>query len=492
MKTLKINDVLHDDLKTHASNTGFILQDLVEKKLNEIVDNDESTFQSNDIQYFKNNNLFSLLLTPKDFQLLISLLKKLCINEKISNVDQLKSILDSITKMQLSYEENFKNDDVIETNDNKEILSEKENLNTENKINESFFDTGNTYIKNIIENFNFDDNPYIENNNNFELNNLNQEILKESHYTNEKKYFDEKQNYVYSKFWKVKVSKEEKEAIIKVANENDIKNKGGILEKSIYFNLYLYRNVKDVTILPENKLGVIEVIGFSKVDGSLIFRIFEKTNNINVTIQELLKFNTGKTINDMTKVLSLPNLVKLEMMECEVDQFNHKELPKSDNFSLHIDRGIFNKHYLCDLTIQDKTGKNFLIEDVNKDLLKLSNGKNINLGDLINYHCEFIDDEIIEKYILKGFNNLSFKIYFDKNDTELEKDLSKLDDFIKKLINKTGRKRNIKIHDNLYFLNKSLTGKYYHFAGYIYELNLNLKTELFGEILNETLNKDKY
>jgi hypothetical protein len=528
MKTLKISDELHENLKSYASNTGLVLQDLVEKKLDELVGTTDAKFQADDVQYFNKNKLFSLLLTPKDFQTLISLLKKLCLNERITNIDQMNSILDSITMMQLAYNEHAQKESSIasligEYKDNIDFQEDEEEANDSNDEQsiESFFSSENSHLKSLIDTIKKMDtdslykvNDELNNKKEFfdkldetknskldytELSNMIKEvqdnenkflskILSDENIKNFEEERQEKEEYASQKFIKVKVSKSFRNKMIQTANDNGVKNKGGVLERSIYFNLYLYRNVKNITEEPIDKQGVIEVIGFSKIDGHMIFRSFTSTFGPSETVSDLLKHNSGKVINPETNTISLPNIKKDDISilhSAHTNKIDYKSLPNTDLFKTHIDRAIFNKHYLCDTVLTDKDGNQTSIENVKIDVIELSNGDVIDMDDLMLYDSDSIDEEVIQKHIIESLGGTKFKInYKDIKYTNDETEIKKLDDFINDLIKEKSRKRNIKINDTVYFLQKSLVDNHYYFAGNIHDLNVKLSTNISADVSN--------
>jgi hypothetical protein len=103
-KTVKLNANLHEELKKIAEKEGFVLQDLIEEKLNEVLEEKGIYhFEPTDVQFSPTSQLFTLSLTPAQYQTLLVLLKRLCLNEKINNITQMNMILDSVKKLELVY-----------------------------------------------------------------------------------------------------------------------------------------------------------------------------------------------------------------------------------------------------------------------------------------------------------------------------------------------------------------------------------------------------
>ncbi|SRR6266403_2576030 len=103
-KTVKLSVNLHEELKKIAEKEGFVLQDLIEEKLNELLEEKGAYhFQPTDVQFSPETQLFNLSLSPSQYQTLIVLLKRLCLNEKVNNITQMNMILDSVKKLELVY-----------------------------------------------------------------------------------------------------------------------------------------------------------------------------------------------------------------------------------------------------------------------------------------------------------------------------------------------------------------------------------------------------
>lgn len=103
-KTVKLNANLHEELKKIAEKEGFVLQDLIEEKLNEVLEEKGSYhFQPTDVQFSTETQLFNVLLSPVQYQALIILLKRLCLNEKVNNITQMNMIIDAVKKMEMMY-----------------------------------------------------------------------------------------------------------------------------------------------------------------------------------------------------------------------------------------------------------------------------------------------------------------------------------------------------------------------------------------------------
>lgn len=120
-KTVKLSVNLHEELKKIAEKEGFVLQDLIEEKLNEILEEKGAYhFQPTDVQFSPETQLFNLSLSPTQYQTLIILMKRLCLNEKINNITQMNMILDSVKKLELVYK---KHEAIITESTNSDLLN---------------------------------------------------------------------------------------------------------------------------------------------------------------------------------------------------------------------------------------------------------------------------------------------------------------------------------------------------------------------------------
>lgn len=106
MKSLKITENLHKQLKEYCSENDQNLQTVVETKLKELTN---SNFNITSINSDKNSNNITLGLDEESFLNLINLLKNSIINKPIGDIDKISNILLAIKNM-----ENFYNYNVVE------------------------------------------------------------------------------------------------------------------------------------------------------------------------------------------------------------------------------------------------------------------------------------------------------------------------------------------------------------------------------------------
>jgi hypothetical protein len=104
-KTVKLNATLHEELKSIAEKDGFVLQDLIEEKLTELLEEKGIyNFDPSRVEFTDDEQLFTMKLTPSNFQALIVMIKRLCLNEKISNINQMNNLIDAVKTMESIFE----------------------------------------------------------------------------------------------------------------------------------------------------------------------------------------------------------------------------------------------------------------------------------------------------------------------------------------------------------------------------------------------------
>jgi hypothetical protein len=131
-KTVKLNATLHEELKSIAEKEGFVLQDLIEEKLTEVLEEKGVySFDPSNVEYVASEQTFNMKLSPSNFQALIIMIKRLCLNEKVSNINQMNNLMEAVKTMESVYEDN------------------KRNMNVVN----DFFSTGQTTIAQVIREF---------------------------------------------------------------------------------------------------------------------------------------------------------------------------------------------------------------------------------------------------------------------------------------------------------------------------------------------------
>jgi len=469
MKTLKINSNLHENLKSYASNNGVILQDLVETKLNEVIENNNSTFQIDDIQFFNKKQLFSILLSPNDLKTFISLLKKLCLNEKISNIEQMSNILDTIKMLENSYKNNFI--DELKNTDNDIGDTNIDVMNIFDNSSKKFNNLMSKFVSNIKdENITPNIKP-CEVKEKIDDNIDNIEGVKNNILDDE---------YLYSKFYFIKTPLDVEKEILNLAKKLNINVINSVLETSLYFNIYMYKNVKNVIICPKNKIGVIEILGFSQIDGRLIIRTFNSTVGNKETLEFLLNYKKDQYVYKDECLFSLKKMDFNMDRDLEQIPINYnltdykKDIPV--DLKIHIDRNIFNKHILCGTElIKIKTNEKFVVEYLSTDEIFFTNNTKINIADLIEYKSNYLDENYVKNMLIEHCNNKIFRVSLYNSDLD---DFNIMKNYIDKLIIEKRRNNYIKVSEKLFFIKKSIVdNKYetYTFCGDIFNLNNILK-----------------
>jgi hypothetical protein len=134
-KTVKLNASLHEELKAISEKDGLVLQDLIEEKLTEVLEEKGVySFDASDITFDSKEQIFNLKLSPSNLHALTVMIKRLCLNEKINNLNQMDNLMTAIKALEATYEQHKKEinkvDDFFRAG-HKAILNAINGLNTE-------------------------------------------------------------------------------------------------------------------------------------------------------------------------------------------------------------------------------------------------------------------------------------------------------------------------------------------------------------------------
>jgi hypothetical protein len=109
-KTVKLNSTLHEELKAISEKDGLVLQDLIEEKLTEVLEEKGIyNFDPSEVSFDKQEQVFNLKLSPSNLHALSIIIKRLCLNEKISNLTQLDNLLSAVKTLD-GIQEQYKGD----------------------------------------------------------------------------------------------------------------------------------------------------------------------------------------------------------------------------------------------------------------------------------------------------------------------------------------------------------------------------------------------
>lgn len=134
MKTLKISDDLHQDIKKYCADNSKNVQDIVEDKLSELV---HKEFNIGSMQIIgTNTNTVTFTMEKDSVITMTELFKKLVLNKPLDNVDIITDLIKSIKTLEYFIEQYNEQDKAKKA---------------EEKVVKDFFDSEKTHLSNLHE-----------------------------------------------------------------------------------------------------------------------------------------------------------------------------------------------------------------------------------------------------------------------------------------------------------------------------------------------------
>jgi hypothetical protein len=100
LKSLKIDSDLHEKLKSLSDEKNTSMQNLVEKKLSELISHEEDIlFNINKVDYNHQFKMYNLQLTDESFKKLINFFEIFLTNRNLKNINEIENLLKLITTL---------------------------------------------------------------------------------------------------------------------------------------------------------------------------------------------------------------------------------------------------------------------------------------------------------------------------------------------------------------------------------------------------------